>query len=56
MRPVTAAVVLLLAAVGNRKGDLAIDGRRVLQLILDKDVVRVRTGFIWLRTGSRGMK
>jgi hypothetical protein len=50
MRPVT--VQLLCASCERRP--LTCRGQKLLQLILDKGVVRVRTGFIWLGTESRG--
>jgi len=35
-------------------GDLGLDGRITLKLIFKKWVVRLRVGFIWLKTGDSG--
>jgi hypothetical protein len=35
-------------------GNLVVDGRILLKLMLKKYVVRMETGFIWLRIGSNG--
>jgi hypothetical protein len=34
-------------------GNLGVDGRIILKRILKKQGVRIRTGFMWFRTGYR---
>jgi hypothetical protein len=38
----------------DRLEKLGVDGRILLNSLLKKQCVSVRTGFIWLRTGSSG--
>jgi hypothetical protein len=39
---------------GDLSEDLGVDGKLILELILEKDGGEVRTGCIWLRIGASG--
>jgi len=38
----------------SHSGDAGVDGRIILERILEKQCGRLRIGFIWLRIGSSG--
>jgi len=38
----------------NHLGDLGVDGRAILERMLQEQSVKEWTGFNWLRTGSNG--